>query len=167
MIINAHELFSSGQQLPATGDAVSQRLDTSYMGNLGGAERPFLHIQTSSAALRSEGLSVLEVGLLHSEDGQRFEWAFSPVQGLEIRRSKSWAIVPTRLPASLKRFLMLRYRLTGDRLTAGAVTAFLSEAEAEKPRAERRMNPCHQLDYPNLGYHFPAGYNQPGLYCGE
>ncbi len=163
MIIDTHETFSSAQRLPHIGDAVSRPVDAAYLGSLAGAERPWLNIQTVGTAPRSEGRSVLEVGLLHSEDGQRFEWAFSPIQSLEISRTAPWAIAPARVPAGLKRFLVLCYRVTGDRLISGAVTAFLSEMEAEKPRAERSMNKAAHPDYLPLGYHFPAGYNRPGV----
>ena len=161
MIIDAKQTFSNAQRLPANGDAVSQRVDALSFGGLDRVERPSLHIQTINAAPRSDGFSLLEVGLLHSDDGNRFEWAFSPVEKLEIARMKPWALTPTRLPAGLKRFLMLRYRVTGDRLATGAMTAFLSEEETEKPWAAQRHNKGSHPEYSPLGYHFPAGYNQP------
>ncbi|UST54934.1 hypothetical protein NF681_07020 [Comamonadaceae bacterium OTU4NAUVB1] len=170
MIINTNELFSSVQSLPALGDAVSQPVENLSMGNLLDAERPFLHIRTAGVAPRSEGLSVLEVGLLHSDDGQRFAWAISPIPDMEIRTSTPWAFTPMRLPGGLKRFLMLRYRVTGDRLIAGALTAFLSaDAVPPSPKAqpaqrERRQNVTAQHEYYPSGFSFPHYYNQPGKY---
>lgn len=164
MIIDTQQLFSSSQRLPSLGDAVSQRIDTSYLGNLTAAERPYLHVQTVAAAPRSAGTSVLEVALLHSDDGQHFVWAFSPIEGMEVTRGKPWAITPTRLPAGLQRFLLLRYRVTGDPLTAGALTAFLSADAGDEPLRMRRQNITAQHDYYPSGFSFPPGYNSPGNY---
>lgn len=172
MIINTHELFSSVQFLPTLGDAVSQPVENSSLGNLPDAERSFLHIRAAGVAPRSERVSVLEVGLLHSDDGQRFEWAFSPIPGKEIREATPWTFAPLRLPAGLKRFLMLRYRVTGDHLVAGALTAFLSAEgtvlqQMAQARTDRRQNVTSQHEYYPSGFTFPPGYNQPGRYQGE
>jgi hypothetical protein len=124
MQINAHEQFSASQPLNPVGDTASRRID---MGPAAPdeTERPFIHVMTSSP-LRSTRSSLLQVALLHSADGQHFTYAAALVEQTPVLPGMPRLLVLDRLPKALQQHLALLYRVTGDPLKAGSVTAFLS-----------------------------------------
>ncbi len=134
MILDQQQTLSAAQAVTAIGDTVSTNTyDTGqpYDANLGGGHYVMVRV---GAGVTSGGSPTVQVVLQDSADGS--SWADAQLLTPALAPAALTAskiLVRSRLPAGLRRYVRVVYRVATATLTAGTFTALmLSDVQAQQ-----------------------------------